>query len=84
MAKPKLKKRIKKMQSTTVSPKKAKAEKGVVTLSLREYEELLERTVPNIYLSGKAAEDLDKLVKKGLRDHKAGKTRIIASFKDLF
>lgn len=56
---------------------------GVVVLSLREYHKLRERAVPEYYLTGKAAEDLDKLVKEGLRDHAAGKTKKIKSLADL-
>lgn len=43
-------------------------------LSIAEYKKLAERAVPEYYLTGKAARDLDKLVETGLRDYRAGKT----------
>lgn len=58
-------------------------EKGVVVLPLEEYERLTERAVPEYYLNGKAAGDLDKLVEKGLRDYAAGKCKKISSLADL-
>lgn len=57
--------------------------KGVVVLPLAEYERLSERVVPEYYLTGKAARDLDKLVEEGLREHQAGKCRTIKSLADL-
>jgi len=39
--------------------------------------------VPEYYLTGKAARDLDKLVASGLREHQEGKTRKIRSLADL-
>jgi len=56
---------------------------GVVILPLKEYEKLRERAVPIYYLRGKEAEELDKLVEEGLRDHYAGKTKKIKSLSDL-
>jgi len=55
--------------------KKATAkDKGVVVLPVEEYQQLLAERVPTYYLTGKAALDLDKLVKDGLREHAEGKT----------
>lgn len=47
---------------------------GVVILPLEEYKKLTEATVPTYYLTGREAENLDKLVEKGLKDHQEGKT----------
>lgn len=56
-------------------PRKAVEQKGgVVILSLKEYQKLRERAVPEYYLTGKAAEKLDKLVEEGLREYAEGKT----------
>lgn len=57
--------------------------KGMVVLPLAEYERLAERAVPEYYLTGKAARDLDKLVDEGLREYQAGKCRAIKSLADL-
>ncbi|MEK9184070.1 MAG: hypothetical protein AAB890_03295 [Patescibacteria group bacterium] len=56
---------------------------GVVVLSLKEYEELRRQAMPTYYLSGKEAEAVDKLVKQGLRDYKAGKCKEIQSLANL-
>ena len=45
----------------------------VVILSLKEYHELCERVYPTYQLKGKAATDLDKLVKEGMKEYRAGK-----------
>ncbi len=58
-------------------------EGGVVILSLKEYQRLLENTVPAIYLQGRKAKALDRLVTEGLRQHFEGKTRKISSLADL-
>lgn len=71
------------MHNIVVSGEKIKEEGGVVVLPLKEYHRLLEKSVPTYYLTGKAAERLDKLVEEGLREHKAGKTRVIKSLADL-
>ena len=71
------------MSSITLSRNKVMREKGVVVLPIEEYRRLSERAVPEYYLSGKAAERLDKLVEKGLRDYAAGKCRKIKSLADL-
>ena len=71
------------MATVTLNKKEIEKRDGVVILSLKEYERLLERAVPTEYLKGKAAKDLDKLVIQGLKDYKAGKTRTIKSLADL-
>lgn len=58
-------------------------EKGVVILPLAEYQRLQERAIPEYFLTGKAARDLDKLVEEGLREYKAGKCRKLNSLADL-
>lgn len=62
------------MSTITISKSKINKQKGVVILSLREYQKLLEQAVPTYYLEGKEARGVDKLVKDGLKEHKEGKT----------
>lgn len=70
--------------TTIAIPKiKIQREKGVVILPLDEYRRLCESAVPTYYLEGKAAKDLDKLVKKGLEDCRKGKCKTIKSLADL-
>ncbi len=73
----------KKMAIATASKKKIDAARGMITLPLKEYFELLQNAVPTVYLKGKEAARLDRLVKKGLRDFKNKKTIRISSFEDL-
>lgn len=53
------------MNTITIQKSKIKEEKGAVILPLKEYQKLLERAVPAYYLSGKEAEELDRLVEGG-------------------
>lgn len=55
----------------------------MVLLALKEYKKLSEQVVPTYYLKGKEAEELDELVKEGLKDYKAGRTKRIKSLTDL-
>lgn len=71
------------MSTIPISKKRIKDEGGIVILSLKEYQRLSERAVPTYYLKGKAARDLDKLVERGLKEYRAGKTRTIKSLADL-
>lgn len=71
------------METITISKTKIKKEKGVVILSLDEYQKLYERAVPTYYLEGKEAKELDRLVEKGLKDYKKGKCKTIKSLADL-
>ena len=71
------------MTSITLRKDRVERSKGVVVLPLREYHRLLVRAVPTYYLTGKAAERVDRLVEEGLREYRAGKTRKIRSLKDL-
>jgi len=56
--------------------------KGIVILPLREYQKLCERAVPTYYLRGEEAEELDKLVKEGLKEYREGKTIKASSLKE--
>lgn len=58
----------------TVSRGEVQRRGGLVILPLKEYHKLRERAVPTYYLSGKEAEELDALVREGLREYRAGKT----------
>lgn len=71
------------MATITVNKTKIEQEKGVVILPLKEYQRLIASSVPTYYLTGKAAKDLDKLVEDALKEHKAGKSRVIKSLADL-
>jgi hypothetical protein len=66
-----------------ISEKEIQKKGGIVILSLREYRKLCERAVPTYYLKGKEAEELDKLVKEGLRDYRKGRCKTIKSLADL-
>lgn len=69
--------------SITISREIIRKKGGIVILPLREYRKLCERAVLTYYLKGKEAEELDRLVEEGLRDHNLGKTRKIKSLADL-
>ena len=71
------------MAIVTVRKATIQKQKGVVILPVKEYQKLLERAVPEYYLTGKAARDSDKLVEEGLKAERAGKTRVIKSLADL-
>ncbi|MFH1029904.1 hypothetical protein A2Y83_04815 [Candidatus Falkowbacteria bacterium RBG_13_39_14] len=66
-----------------ISRNTIRKEGGIVILPLSEYEELKRKSVPTYYLTGKDAEEADKLVKEGLKAYKAGKTKVIDSLSDL-
>lgn len=71
------------MNSITISKRKIKKEGGVVVLSLEEYRKLSQQAVPTYYLKGRAAKNLDKLVERGLKEYRAGKTKTLTSLADL-
>ncbi|TSD02317.1 MAG: hypothetical protein Athens071424_130 [Parcubacteria group bacterium Athens0714_24] len=71
------------MATITISKEKILKQKGVVVLPLKEYQMLCERAVPVYCLSGKEAEEVDKLAKRGLKEYRAGKCRTIKSLADL-
>ncbi len=50
-------------------------------MPLKEYQRLYEKAAPTYYLKGKEAEELDKLVKEGLRDYEMGRTVRASSLK---
>ncbi len=62
---------MKTLTSTTIKISDQALKKGVVLLDLGKYQEM---QVPTYYLTGQAAEDADKLVEEGLREHREGKT----------
>ena len=66
----------------TISREEVKKTGGMVILPLREYEKLRETAVPTYYLQGKEAEELDRLVEQGLKDHREGKTIKASSLKE--
>lgn len=68
--------------STTIKIPQRTFEKGMVFLPLDEYRELQARAVPTYYLTGKKALALDRLVKEGLAEHRAGKTILASSMKE--
>ncbi len=57
--------------------------KGVVILSIKEYQRLCEMAVPTYYLKGAKAEELDGLVEDGLTGYRKGKCKTIRSLADL-
>ncbi len=61
------------MATIIIRKEKIEKQKGVVILPLKEYERLLVSAVPTYYLTGKAAERVDKLVDRGLREYRVGK-----------
>jgi len=71
------------ISSVTIQRKAVEQRGGVVILPLAEYRKLLGCSMPTYYLSGKAAERLDRFVEEGLRDHRLGKTRKVRSLRDL-
>jgi hypothetical protein len=58
----------------TVSKSRIKKDRGVVILPVEECERLLAHRILDVYLTGKEAEDLDKLVEEGLREYREGTT----------
>jgi hypothetical protein len=63
----------------TISKRKIRETDGVVVLPVDEYRRLLEQSVPEYYLTGKEAEELDQLVEDGLREYQEGKTIVASS-----
>ena len=63
--------------------KTALKNKGDVVLPAKIYRQLLDAAIPTYYLTGKAATNLDKLIKDGLREYAEGKTRTLHSLADL-
>lgn len=69
--------------SITIDRETIQKKRGIVVLTLEEYQELRERVVPNYYLKGKEADKLDRLVEEGLREYRKGKLREIKSLAEL-
>ena len=70
------------MNNITIQKSKIKSENGVVILPVKEYQKLLERAVPTYYLSGKDAEELDKLYEEGMKEYREGRTIKAGSLKE--
>lgn len=70
------------MATVTINREKIEKRGGVVILSLKEYQKLCEMAVPAYYLKGKKAEELDRLVEEGLREHERGETIKATSLKE--
>lgn len=62
------------LENQIIKIPQAALKRGVVMLDLEEYEDLRKRAVSTYYLTGKEAEELDKLVEEGLKEHREGKT----------
>jgi hypothetical protein len=71
------------MTTTDLLKAAAKKQKGVVVLPVEEYNRLIAAQIPTYYLKGKAADRLDRLVEKSLKEYREGKTRHIKSLADL-
>ena len=71
------------MTTINISKNKIRKEGGLVILPIKEYERLQKSAIPTYYLSDKAAKELDKLVEKGLKSYRAGKTKTLRSLADL-
>ncbi len=71
------------MQDISISPGRVYAEKGVVILPIEEYRRLLRDAAQGVYLTGKEAGDLDRLVRSGVRARKVGRTKKILSLAGL-
>ena len=70
------------MTTITLSKAKVQKQKGIVVLPVAEYQRLLAAAVPEVYLTGKAALKLDKLVADGLHEYREGKTTTAHSLSD--
>ena len=70
------------MTAITIGKEEIMRKMGVVVLPVKEYERLLAKQVPEYFLTGKAARDLDKLVEEGLRDYATGKTTTASSIEE--
>ncbi|MEK7542626.1 MAG: hypothetical protein AAB524_02915 [Patescibacteria group bacterium] len=64
----------KQSDSITISRREVEKRGGVVILGLKEYQKLLVQTVPTYQLYGKEAEEIDELVREGMREYEAGET----------
>ena len=62
------------LSSTTIKIPQRALKKGVVLLDLGEFFQLQKRAAPTRYFVGKKAEEVDALVREGLKSHREGKT----------
>ena len=68
--------------STIIKIPSQSLKKGVAILDLAEYRELQARSVPTYYLKGKKALALDRMVERGLREYREGKTIRASSLRE--
>ena len=61
-------------------PKKLIKDDDIVIIPRKEYEEMMASMIPSVYLKGRAAKRLDKLMEDGLREYREGKTEPLGSF----
>lgn len=66
-----------------ISKQRVRQKRGVVVLDLEEYEKLREQAIPTYYLTGKAAEHIDKLYEERMKEYRQGKCKSIKSLADL-
>ncbi|HHT9105425.1 MAG TPA: hypothetical protein ACFYD7_06090 [Candidatus Wujingus californicus] len=74
---------MKDKKEISISQSIVNKEGGIVILSLREYQKLCAKTVPTYYLEGIEAEEIDSLVKEGVRAYRKGKSKKIRSLADI-
>ena len=74
---------MKDKKEISISQSIVNKEGGIVILSLREYQKLCAKTIPTYYLEGIEAEEIDSLVKEGLRAYRKGKSKKIRSLADI-
>lgn len=74
---------MKTLTSNTIKISDQALKRGVAFLDLAKYQRLQQAVVPTYYLTGKAAEDLDREVEEALQEDREGKTRRIKSLRDL-
>jgi len=63
-------------------PKKLIKDDDIVIIPRKEYEEMKASMIPSVYLKGRAARRLDKLVEEGLQEYNVGRTIKASSLKD--
>ena len=70
----------------SISKRKIRETDGIVVLPVAEYRRLLEQNVPEYYLTGKEADELDRLVEE-LEESRVelrnGKGKLLRSLKNL-
>ncbi len=71
------------LTQTTIHISDRALHKGVVLLDVDEYRKLQMSSVPEIYLTGEAALEADRLVEEGMREYRSGKMTRLTSLKDL-